>query len=236
MKKIKTGLNYTIRKLVQIKEVQNIVRFLYENRHSKDEVEIFLPLVNNCVNATIKKAAVNMDNFNLDPCYSLEDFTFLKELEVSKVISIKDLCDRDESGDYTRSGGDDLALVTIGKPKFIETLCGWVNDLPHILSYGPFSLDTTTGEAYCMDKQYNFRTNGGEFEVLKAFLEASNKSLSFVEIYKLSHPDEQLEDEKDISQQAVHQMIGDIRDRLSMKGKLSKLFLPSSKRYFLKLV
>ena len=219
--------------MVQIKEVQDVVRSLYESRQSRGKVEVYLRLVSNCANGIINKAAKNRSNFNLDSCYDVADASFLRELEVFRVVSISDYYDKDAEGEYTSDGIFDYALVTINDPIYIQSLNGWVNDLPNILNYGIFSLNTITGEAYCLDNGDTFLPYSGMFRVLKAFLNESSHCLSYENIYRVFR-DEKDPDLSRMTPEAIHQIIGDIREKLSMKGKLSKLFVSSSNQYVLR--
>lgn len=241
MKKSKIGLSYTVRKLVQINEIQNLVKSLHENRQSKDPAKIYLPLVNECVTKIIEKASINREGFDLDPCFNSDDVSFLRELEKHKVISLKDIYEDEEDEVVKIDGRLELAPygyytadVIVNDVKFIENLNRWVNDLPSIINYGIFSLNTITGEAYCLNNVGIFLPNSGMLSVLKAFLNEPSHCLSYERIYRLFHGDEKEIDIYLMTPQSIHQIIWDIRDKLFMTGKLSKLFVSSSNQYALR--
>lgn len=121
----KKAITYSIRALLQNKDLQGMAKELYQKRQSEKEVSIYLPLANDCANKIISGAAVNMEDFDIDCCFNLKDTTLLGELEKLKVLSVKLITEGDDSaGNYIGF----VAFVKINNPKFIEQVNEWAED------------------------------------------------------------------------------------------------------------
>lgn len=119
------AITYSIQALLQNKDLQGVAKELYQNRQSEKEVSIYLPLANDCANKIISRAAVNMDDFDIDGCFDLKDKMLLAELEKLKVLSIKVITEgEDSAGNYIGF----VAFVKINNPKFIEQVNEWAED------------------------------------------------------------------------------------------------------------
>lgn len=222
---MKMNITYSIRKLIQDKDIQWMVSGLYKNMRSEEAVFVSLPLANKRFN----KIADDPDHEGAEKlnelCFNLEDSMLLNELLELKIISIS----REGMGD-----DDDFAVyVKINNPEFIEELHEWVKDSALILNYGIFSLHTFTGEAYCLDNKCVFHTGKGLFRVFKAFLKGQTHILDYTTIYMMFHEGNNRRQLGPLPFE-IHQIVGDIREKLGMKGKLSKLLISSSNQYLLK--
>lgn len=222
-------LNHKIRHLILNKEVQEIVKDLFKMHNSMKEAIIYLPLLNDCIYRTIKKASVEMGSFNIENCFNMEDVILLEELNKLKVLELKDVFEKEANEGM---GLGYVATILIKNKKYIEFLYQWICDLRLIINYGIFSLHTFTGEAYCLDSKYIFHTNKGLFRVFKAFIEEPTHIFTYKQIYQ--HYQDSTADTLRYNSETIHQIIGEIREKLQMKGKLSKLFLPAGDRYILK--
>lgn len=220
MKKADLGINYSLRKLLQDRDIQAVVSDLYKSRKSTDVVTVFLPLANKRL-AEIGFDPNHKNRENLVVCFTLNDSLLLNELFKLGVLSKEEGTDDDEGLS---------AFVKINSPEFIERLYEWVKDTSLIVNYGIFSLHTFTGEAYCLDNKYIFHTNKGLFRVFQAFLKEPTHILAYGKIYNIFQDSDRLT----CGSETIHQIIGEVREKLQMKGKLSKLFIPSSDKYILK--
>ena len=221
MKKINSSITYSLRELIRDEHIQSIVSDLYRNRTSKG-VSVFLPLANERFNKIASDPEhEGVDNLD-ELCFHLDDTLLLDEFIKLNILSVSKDC-TDEDDDFTM-------CVRINDPEFIEHVYGWIKDKNLILNYGFFSLHTFTGEAYCLDNKYIFHTNKGLFRVFRAFLEEPTHILTYAKIYNTFQDSDRLT----YRSEAIHQIIGEIKEKLYMKGSLSKLFIPSSDKYYLK--
>jgi len=229
MKKNENSIPYVIRKLIQNRDIQGMIADLYKNRISKNVFNIYLPLVNErFTDLCIDQYHDHTNDF--DNSISRNDMVLLNELEKLQIIN-NDGITEDEDGDGQGLGF--VAMVTIINPQFIELLYKWIKDTELIINYGIFSLHTFSGEAYCQDNKGKFHTGKGLFRVFLTFLKEKNHILDYSRIYKIYHEDEKNVDMEKMVPEDIHQIIHDIKDNLSMKGSLSKLFMPSSNQYIL---
>ncbi|MCX6793722.1 MAG: hypothetical protein NTY06_01310 [Candidatus Gottesmanbacteria bacterium] len=220
------GISYSLRKSLQDKDIQSVISDLYENRAKKDAVSIYLPFANKRYDEICDDPYHEGSDKANDLYFALDDTKLLKLLERTKILKIKELSDDDDG----EGGGMGLvAMVTIIKPEYIEHLYEWIKDDSFILNYGIFSLHTFTGEAYCRDNQYIFHTNKGLFRVFQAFLTEPTHILPYQKIYNYFQGGEKPK----CGAEKVHQIIGEVKEKLRMTGKLSKLFIPSEDKYFL---
>lgn len=217
-------ISYSLRQLAQNKDIQNIVLKLNEKKSSKDIVSVYLPLANECICKIAENP--NLRDQGFDSCYELSDSKLINELIKIKVLST--------TNDYVFTeddGGAYVADIMISNPSFIEHYYQWIKDECHILNYGIFSLHTFTGEAYCMDNRYKFDTSKGLFRVFKAFLEEPTHVLSYIQIHNIFYEENII----DVSKaKFINQTISEIREKLKMTNKFSKLLIPADKRYLLK--
>lgn len=218
-------ISYSLRQLAQNKDIQNIVLKLNEKKSSKDIVSVYLPLANECISKIAENP--NLRDQGFDSCYELSDSKLINDLIKIKVLST--------ANDYVFTEDDDgsvVADIMISNPSFIGHYYQWIKDADHILNYGIFSLHTFTGEAYCDNCEYFFHTNKGLFRVFKAFLTEPTHILNYKQIYDSFQEGNKIK--VDYYKEAVHQIIGEIREKLNMKGNKSKLFLPSDNKYYLR--
>lgn len=231
MKTSNVSLNYKIRELAKDKDNVSIITDLYKNRDSKSDTSIYLPIANRRFDEICEDPSHEGYEKLNDICFTLNDTSFLRTLEDLKVLKISMLTvDDDGEG----GGMGYIAVVQIRNSDYIEHLHEWVMDSNLILNYGIFSLHIFTGEAYCLDNKYKFHTGKGLFRVLRAFLEEKTHILGFQTIYKTFHADEKEINMDLMLPESIHQVIGDIKENLMMKGKLSKFFITSSSQYILK--
>lgn len=218
---------HALRQLAQDKEIQGMVLDLYLRRDKKDSLWIYLPYANKRQMEFAPKEELNEElrEEGYDPYFKLKDTSLISELEYLNVLHRPE-----ENNFFDDEDGSFIATVVIDKPDFIDYLYNWIKDSEYILNYGIFSLHKYTGEAYCEDNKYTFDTSKGLFRVMKAFLENTKHILTFNEIVDKF----QGEHVVDYDPQRVYQAINDIKDKLKMTGKFSKLFLTSDGTYLLK--
>lgn len=207
MKQKDFSINYSLRKLIQDKFIQSMVADLYKHRKETDPVTIFLPLTNDRFN----KIASDPDHEGIENfeelCLTFDDSLFLNELFKLRVLSKKECADEDFS-----------ACVKIINPEFIEHIHAWIKDKNLIINYGIFSLHTFSGEAYCLDNKYVFHAGKRSFRVFRSFLEEPTHILDYQTIYKIFYKGEKNRPTYRMSPTQIHQIIGDIREKLHMKG------------------
>lgn len=232
------AITYSLRSLLEDIDLQGVAKELYQKRNSEKEVSIFLPLANDCADKIASGVATNIGSSDLKDCWNLKDTMLLGELEKFKVLAVKLITEGDDSAGRTIGF---VAIVKINNQSFLEYLNGWVDDLSYITNYGIFSLHAFSGEAYCLDHKYIFHTNKGLFRVFLAFLKEPTHTLSFKRIFQeftanldVCSANDQETGKVSYSSESIHQIIGEIREKLLMKGKLSKLFLISGDTYLLK--
>lgn len=224
MKRFDLAIPYSLRKLVEDKNIQNMIAELNEKKDEKGGISIYFPLANSCMNRIALNPNLYEEGF--DSCFKLNDSLLVNELIRMKILSKSSDCygwDDDTSSVYG---------LVIEKPNYIKHLYEWAREINTILNYGIFSIHTFTGEAYCEDSEYTFHTSKGLFVVFKAFLAEPTHILSYKQIYDLFQKSNKVK--VDYYKEAVHQIIGEIREKLNMKGSKSKLFLPSDNKYFLR--
>jgi uncharacterized protein YfkK (UPF0435 family) len=211
---------FSLRELIKDKDIQGMVSDLYKHRKGTDPVTIFLPLTNDRFNKIASDPDhEGIENFN-EIRLTFDESLFLDELFKLRVLVYSEEC----------ANEDFSACVKIINPEFIEQIYEWIKDKDLIINYGIFSLHTFTGEAYCLDSKYIFHTNKGLFRVFQAFLKEPTHILAYKKIYNIFQDSDKLTS----GSETIHQIIGEIREKLQMKGKLSKLFIPSSDSYILK--
>lgn len=223
MKKLGRSINYSLRELIRDKTIQSMVSCLYEIRQRNDVIAVSLPLANSRF-FLICEDPYHEDSDNIEKlCFHLKDSLFIDELIKLDVLS---------KGECTDEYDEFSAYVKIVNSNFIEGLYEWIKDKDLIINYGIFSLHTFTGEGYCVDNKYSFHTNKGLFRVFKAFLQKPTHILNDREIFQTFY--DSTSDALKLRVEIVHQIIGEIREKLSMKGELSKLFLRTGNQYLLK--
>lgn len=217
------NIPFSLRNILNYKEAQNIIAYLYKKREAKDKIRIFLPIVTKKINDHFEK--VNAQDYYRneeipDYCFDQNDLRAIPEL--GKLGALKIIIEpvMDDDGTW-------WSVVLIRNSSIIEEIYAWTKDIAYILSYGIFSLNTLIGESYCGDYKTKFHTSRGFYRVFKAFLENPNHELSFKEILS-NHQDKP---EPNDDSRAVHEIIVDLRKKLRMKGKLSKLLIPTGKAY-----
>jgi hypothetical protein len=222
MKTRNIKIPYSLREFVRDEAIQRMARKLYESKEIKGPVRVYLPLAEKRFNV-IAEDPNHEDRDKIDElCFNLKDSQFIDELFRLKVLSKPEK-------PYLE---DFETAVTIEDPEFLDYLHHWLEDQALILNYGVFSLHTFTGEGYCHDNNYFFHTGKGLYRVFRAFLENPAHILTYGRIYQTFQGNE-----KAISSygsETINQIVGEIREKLAMKGKLSKLFLPSNDSYFLR--
>ena len=211
---------------------------LYQIRKRKAPVFIYMPLTNKCISNFYAHSSDNSDEEVLrqqgmipDYCFNQSDYRFLEELRKLRALRIL----LKESGFDTDINW--YARIQINNPLVIERVYQWMQDdrSKRILHYGIFSLNLYTGEAYCKDNQYIFDPHRGMFKIFKAFLENKKHELSYEEIYAINQnkAKEETGEVDSAIKLTAQQNIGDIKERLSMKGELAKLFVPTGMSYML---
>lgn len=227
MKKPDFSITFSLRKLIQDEDIQSLIADLYGKRKETVMTTVFLPLANKRI------AEIGFDpdhegaeNFE-ELCFSLDDTLLLTELEKLKVLSIKIFTVDDDGGSF-------IAMVKIINQEYIQQIYEWITDKDLIINYGIFSLHTFTGEAYCLDNKYIFHTGKGLFRVFRSFLEEPTHILDYQTIYKMFYKGEKDVLISQMGSEQIHQIIGDIREKLLMKDELSRLFITSSNQYVLK--
>lgn len=218
-----------VRQLLSGKEIRDVVADLYRNlkKNDNDLVSVYLPLANKRF-LQICEDPYHQGSDRIDQlCFSLDDTKLLKALEKQKVIIIKGITeDEDDEG----NGTGFIAGITISEPEYIRHLHNWAKDFNLIVNYGVFSLHSFTGEVYCMDNKYIFHTGRGLFRVFLEFLTEPTHILTYRRIYDLF----QRVEGADFDNFAIHQIVGEIREKLHMTGKLSELLVTAGDRYLLK--
>lgn len=217
------NIPFSLRNLLRYKETQDIIAYLYKKRVDRDKFRIFLPLVTKNIIDHFKK--VNSQGYYRneeipDYCFDQHDSKLISELKRLGVLKI--IID-------TVMGDDDTwwSMVLIKNSLIIEEIYTWTKDIANILSYGIYSLNTLTGESYCGDYKTKFHPGRGLYKVFKAFFENPNHELSYKQILSIHHG----ETESEVDKRAVFEIINEIKDKLKMKGNLSKLIIPTSETY-----
>lgn len=221
------NISYELRKTLQSKEAQGIVKLLYGKIDGKDEIIVPLPLVTENVTENIVRAHESYkltgdtpDNLIPNECFDHPDRKIITELGRIGAIRIIENTTEDDAGRW-------VAIVTIKDQGVIEEIYEWIIDAESIINFSIFSLNMATGVAYCYDKGVHFQQSGGLYKVFKAFLEKPDHELDYKEI--LSVHGEKGTDKPD--PRAANEIIMDLRDKLGMKGKLSGLFSPTGNAY-----
>lgn len=229
MKKTNDVITYQIRNLVRDDAVCDLIRQLYENRKNIEEVITGSPLKGEFIDKLRYPFESDSDedhNDYLDDKYfTLGDRLILRELEKLKAIVVNG---------YFQEEGPTLSVSIINQRQ-IERIHGWANDSKSgfVVNYGIFGLNTITGEAYCLNNMGIFLPNSGMLRVLKAFLNEPSHCLNYKSIYKIFRNEENPNWDR-MTPESIHQIIWDIREKLSMTGKLSRLFVSSSNQYVLR--
>lgn len=226
MKNKDLAIGYALRQTLSDKDVQSLISDMYKARDQK-VVSVYLPLANKQYEKICEDPYHEGSDKIEELCFQQADTKFLKTLESLKVLTIKTLMDDD---DGEGGGMGFIANVVIKRPEYIAHLYEWIKDAGLILNYGIFSLHTFTGESYCLDSMYVFHTGKGLFRVFKRFLEEPTHILAYEVIYHTFQGSDKLT----FGSEQVHQIIGEIREKLQMKHKLSALFRPSNDTYILR--
>lgn len=235
---MKVNLSLELRQLLENEAVREVVTVLHQKGEHGGKTFIYMPLVNKCISDFYSHPADDVRNMMLqqegripDYCFNQLDYQLLEELQRLGILKIL----------YQESGFDDnsswIAHIKTISLSAMKKIYQWMQDNQNkrIFNYGIFSLNIYTGEAYCKDNQYIFRPHRGMFKIFKAFLENQRHELSYEEIYAISQnkAKEETEDADSAIKITVQQNIGDIKERLGMKGKLAKLFVPTGMSYML---
>lgn len=219
-------LDFEIRQLLQDVQIKPLLSSLYKNRKNTSHSQVQLPIANERFNiyAALQSSGLSAHDptdINIDSFFEFNDMKLLKELNDLKVVGIIKVHYEDFS----------VSLV-VKDADYIEKMRYWFMNNEEIVLYGLFALDRFTGEAYCGNYRYVFQPNMGLYRVMRAFLEEPSHTLSHTQISCLYQGTENESLAKEGS--AVNQIIGDLRERLSMKGKMSGLFVPSDRKYLLR--
>ncbi len=212
-------IDYNLRYLIQNENIRAILLDLYEQRNRTGILNIFLPIANSRFNdfALNPKKDTDQTEDVLKSCLELEDTELLNELAKMRVVTL------------TQSTIDEdfhvgVIIRDIGS---LEQLYQWSKDKKYIINYGIFSLHTLTGVGYCLNNRYHFRPGSGLFSVFKGFISKPTHTLSYKEIARI------FSGNKTRGKHEINQIIGELKEKFKMKGKLSRLFIPSDSKYLL---
>lgn len=226
MKMRDVPLDYEVRQLLRDSQIKPILASLYNSRKHNGFFQVQLSIANEQFNkyAHLQSSglsAYDPSEVNWSIFLQHNDMKLINELKKLNIIQVGSM-------DYAGF----CLEVAINDSDYIEKMRYWFMDNKDILIYGLFTLDTLTGEAYFQNYRYVFQPNMGFYRVMRAFLEKPDHTLSHKEISCAYQGTENISLAKEGS--VVNQIIGDLRERLKMRGKMSNLFVPSDRKYLLR--
>lgn len=224
----------SLQMLLRDERVRRVVEQLYKERDKSGEIFVYLPLVSSATNHYFGSEADYQRGNNSLPDYLFDndDTRLVEKFEELEILQDAGGITMDEKRGF-------VAMVTTQNPPAIKEIYEWMKkqDFSRFLFYGVFSLNTITGEGYCGDHKTKFHTGRTIYKVYKAFLENQNHALSFKTILSLYYDRPESEIKIDLQDKyrwrKVHETAVDLRKKLGMKGKLSKLLITSGEEYIL---
>ncbi len=223
MKMRDVPLDFELRQLLKDLQIEPVIFYLYKSRHKKGHISTFLPIANDKFNeyAALYGKGMITDEAEVDfnHFYTFNDTKIIEHLAQLKVITIHKNTSEDE---FTFE-------IAIQDPDYIKKMYRWIIEKENVISYGPITMNLTTGETYFLDKRDFFRTNHGLYRVLKEFLTKPTHTLSYKEINDLFWSGNKEDYE-------INKIIGEIREKLSITGKNSGYLKPFDRKYILKQV
>ncbi len=237
MKKKKSDIPYIFRSLLQDANVSALVLEIYEEAKISKGKFIYYPKnIYKCYDIALNKAyKLSLEDYDkeINKCEKTPDNLYIKLLIKEKIIIGKYEISMSKYEKSVDDGHKVIEVEEIDMDRFREHV-EWIKDSSLIRNYEIFSLHTFTGKAYCLDSSCVFHTDKGLFRVFKAFIEEPTHILSFKQIFQIYHGGTSETLTLKLTPQDIYQIIGEIREKLQMRGKLSKLFLPSGDKYLLK--
>lgn len=225
------NIPYHIRVLLSERSATSTLRaILLEQEKSGDKIKVSLPLLESSIEKYIedyKSSHSDTPTKIPNSVFDTPDYQLIEALTKNKVISSDIGPDEDMSW---------FALIKILNKPFLEKCYQWARDASkgNIISYGVFSLHRFTGEAYCSDTGTRLTPSRGLFHLFKAFLERAGHELTLQEIIYYRDQDRFKNPgnvKLELNKHLVYENIKDLKERLQMKGKLTKLFVSTGKGY-----
>lgn len=237
MKRKDIDISYAFRSLLQDINVSALVLEIYkEAKISKGKFIHYPKNIYKCYDMVLNKVyELSLEDYDkeINKCEKMSDNLYIELLIREKIIFGKYGISISKYEKSVDDGHKVLEVEEIDMDRFKEHV-EWIKDSSLIRNYEIFSLHTFTGKAYCLNNSCVFHTDKGLFRVFKAFIEEPTHILSFKQIFQIYHGGTSEALTLKLTPQDIYQIIGEIREKLQMKGKLSKLFLPSGDKYLLK--
>ncbi len=236
-------INYLIRSLLLKKVVHDLIIEICDlyKKHG-DKFEIYPTNVNSCLNSVYSEDSLYLDSEaikqNTNRCYEGNELKMLDLLKINEVIELK--------YDSGEDGGSCIAEIKIINHELFKDISNWVLKNKLIITYGLFSLNTLTGEAYCKDNYHLFKPGSGYYDLLKEFLKKKNHFLNFEEMVNIQQQEykkvggvitrsDYVYDERKNSelQNKAKNNIKYLQKNLKMREGLGELFKTYEKRGFI---
>ncbi|KKT39029.1 MAG: hypothetical protein UW22_C0002G0005 [Candidatus Gottesmanbacteria bacterium GW2011_GWB1_44_11c] len=225
------NIPYDIRALLSEKSALSVLKaILLDQEMLGDKIKVPLSLLESSISEYFKEYySLHSDTPVRIPksVFDTPDYQLIEELTKNKVISSDIGPDENESW---------FALTKIINKPLLKKCYQWVRDIlsGDVLNYGVFSLNLNTGEAYCLDNSTRLTPSRGLFHLLKAFMKNPKHELTLQEIIYYRSSDV-YESPASVSlirnKHLVYENIKDVKERLRMKGKLTKLIVSTGKGY-----
>jgi len=239
-------MSYELRQLLLDKSVKNLIKEIDKKLIINPSFDLYLSAVSSCLSDAY--ADQNLHNQNpkayqnaIDDCYQNNETIFLDSLTKQNIIS----CDYTLEDDGTFF----IAKIKALNIALVKSIIRWVKQERFIIHFGIFSLNTFTGEAYCLDNKYLFKPGTGYYDLFKEFLVRKKHFVSFEEICLIQQqtfkdPNDRLSkstflpNEKKNNELAdlANQKIKYLKKKLNMKSGIGKLFSKYEKRGFILLI
>lgn len=206
--------------MLTMPEAKKIVSDLWKNKNQKD---FLVPLdeTENCINSYVEKYHKQqwLPDSMLDDCYQKFDGPFFKELKSSRVIKEFSFGEGELPNTPPGSSCQTAQISSVNIPQLIK-LREWINQIPYIKSHGEFSLNTISGELYFRDDVVVLYKKAGHFQLLKAFLENKDFSLSADEIIQITNASTQ---NRGTNYDIALEVIKNLGRRLGLRKNLHKV-------------
>lgn len=222
-------MKYIFRKALADKVNQEIVVYLNKNIDEKS-VDVYLPYLSQIIENynEQKRIESGFDTENYESVFrrahSQADSLFLVALEKEGVIKLLGFGD----DDYT-------IFVKIKNKSFIRALLHWIEFIqPYLDTYGITSIDTSSGDVYCLDEKSNLNPNKGMYKILKEMIKTSTHRISYERICLLRDTKNQDNIKNNRTKSEIaNQVVKDIKKALHLNKDLKKIIRVSDESEYI---
>lgn len=224
-------MKYVLRETLQDEAIKEIV-LLLNSEIDENAIGVSLPYLARAVedynsrNGERFESGLDTEDSDLifRRAHSQSDSLFLTSLKNAGAIQ------------FLGYGDDDYTIfVKIKNKQFVRSLLYWINSIqPHLVTYGITSLDTSSGDVYCLDGKSNLNPNKGMYKILKKLIVGSKHRISYEKIclFRDTKNQDNIKNSRTKSEIA-NQVVKDIKKALHMNKDLKKILRVSDESEYI---